>query len=289
VHSIEPSRLHVVLLCLALALSGCASHEDIKTTAHADPQQKAAASVDHERLIPLEGAQNFRDLGGYAGANGRTVRWGLLYRSGSMHGLTPADFNYLEALPLRTVVDLRSSQERTQQPVSWPAAHAPAVLSEDYSLDASALMKAISKPDVSAEEMRAAMSSLYEQIPFQFADQYRRMFARLLSGDVPLAFNCSAGKDRTGVAAALLLTALGVSHETVVQDYLLSNEYYHSTSIMRGLPPDVAEVLTGVDRRYLEAAFAAIERQYGSLDNYFKDQLGLSQQDITQLRDKYLL
>ncbi len=156
-HSIEPSRLHVALVCFALALSGCASHKDIETTAHATPQQKSAASVDHERLIPLEGVQNFRDLGGYVGANGRTVRWGLLYRSAAMNALTPADFNYLEGLPLSTVVDLRSSQERTQQPVSWPAAHAPTVLSEDYSLDASALVKAMSKPDVSAEEVREAM------------------------------------------------------------------------------------------------------------------------------------
>jgi protein-tyrosine phosphatase len=289
-HSIRhTSHFPVALLCIALALSGCANHKGAQTAAHTPQPQKVAQQIDHPRLLPVEGAQNFRDLGGYVGANGRTVRWGLLYRSGSMHGLTPADFNYLEDLPLRTVVDLRSTQERTQQPVVWPAEHAPTVLSQDYVLDASSLMKTIGKPNVGGEEMRDALSNLYEEIPFKFAGQYRSMFARLLNGDVPLAFNCSAGKDRTGVAAALLLTALGVSHETVVQDYLLSNEYYRPTSSLHGLSPDAAQALNTVDRRYLEAAFAAIEKQSGSVDNYFKDQLGLSKQDIALLRDKYLL
>ncbi|MGK6353989.1 tyrosine-protein phosphatase [Sphingomonas sp. DT-207] len=258
----------------------------------------AQSAVQHQRVLPLEGGQNFRDLGGYRTADGRTVKWGVLFRSGAMNGLTDKDFAYLRKLGLRTVCDFRDIRERKQAAVNWPAGTPPKVLASDYSMDSAEMMRTLAAPGLDGPKTRTMMASFYRETPYKFADQYRRMFGELKAGNVPLAFNCSAGKDRTGVAAALLLTALGVPHETVVEDYLLSNTYFKPTAAMAGddeasaffkrLPPDVIKALMGVDRSYIEGAFAEIRERSGSLDAYYKDELGLSAADIAALRARYL-
>ena len=133
--------------------------------------------------------------------------------------------------------------------------------------------------------------------PITFADDYRAMFGELLAGRAPLAFNCSAGKDRTGVAAALLLTALGVPRAVVTQDYLLSARYYRyvesqqdpkEAAFWASLPPGVMQAITGVDQAYLDAAFRAIEAGPGGLDGYFRQQLGLGANELARLRSLYL-
>jgi protein-tyrosine phosphatase len=189
------------------------------------PAIAAPTAAAHERLLPLQGGRNFRDLGGYATEDGRHVRWGMLYRSGSMHDLTPADYAALQRRGIRIVCDLRDTRERSAEPVHWPTTGAPQVLSDDYALDPRDFLPAAPMKDWTAYSARAAMTASYPKMLVQFRNQYRRMFAELLAGHAPLAFNCSAGKDRTGIAAALLLTALGVPRQTVIDDYLLTNRY----------------------------------------------------------------
>jgi protein-tyrosine phosphatase len=218
-----------------------------------------------------------------------------------MHNLTPADLNHVEEdLGVRTVIDFRSTSERAAEPVLWPAAKAPTVLVEDYKLDNAAIMKAFANPNYTADDLRAAMTTMYQEFPFQFAGQYRRLFEKLVAGDAPLAFNCSAGKDRTGVAAALLLTVLGASRETVVSDYLLSNEYYRPAAPRPGasanspmaalaaMPADRMKPLQRVERQYIEAAFGAIDKRPGGMDAFISEQLGLTKHDVAALRKRYL-
>jgi protein-tyrosine phosphatase len=257
---------------------------------------RTAAAAAHDRVLPLQGGQNFRDLGGYRTADGRTVKWGMLYRSGSMHDLTPADFTALAARGIRTVCDFRDNKERASAPVAWPDAHVPAVLADDYDLDLD--LRAFAQPGLDGPKARAIMAAFYTKLPFQFAGAYRRMFAELAAGHAPLAFNCSAGKDRTGVAAALLLSVLGVPYETVAEDYLLSNRTFDPTravatdpraaAFYRQLPPDALKALMGVDRSYLDAAFAAIRARPGGIEGYYRDQLGLDAAAIRKLRAAYL-
>lgn len=254
-----------------------------------------------ERVLPLEGGRNFRDLGGYRTADGRGVRWGLLYRSGAMAGLTDADYRYLAALGIRTVCDFRSSDERRREPLRWRSSEAPHVLARDYTMDASgfvALMTGRPRP----EDLTAGMARMYERTPYEYAADYRAMFAELLAGSVPLAFNCSAGKDRTGVAAALILVALGVPRETVIEDYLLSNEAANMEGVITGvtgeqdparaalarMPPEVRRLLTGVEREWLEGAFRGIEAQDGSIEAYLERRLGIGPGAIAALRARYL-
>ncbi|MDJ0276381.1 tyrosine-protein phosphatase [Sphingomonas sp. 2R-10] len=256
-------------------------------------------AVAHQRVVPLEGGQNFRDLGGYRTADGRQVRWGLLYRSGAMNGLTDRDFAQLEARGIRTVCDLRSTRERTGAPVRWPGRAKPAIFADDYSMDRD--FAGLMRPDLTGAQAADAMTAAYAQMPLRFAGQYRRMFGEILAGRVPLAFNCSAGKDRTGIAAALILATLGVPYATVTEDYLLSNRYYdprksasgtaaddQTASFMKRLPPDAIKALIGVDRRYLDAAFATMRAQPGGFDGYLRDQLGLDKAAVQTLRAQYL-
>lgn len=258
----------------------------------------AAGQEASKRLLPLEGGQNFRDLGGYRTADGRIVKWGTIFRSGSMTKLTEADFRYLAGKGLKTVVDLRSTSERKKEPVAWPLPGGPQVHQKDYEIDYS-MMAALAKPGLTGAEARAVMASFYREVPKNFADQYKVIFAELLGGDTPLAFNCSAGKDRTGVAAALLLSVLGVPRETVIADYLLSNETFKPVEsatdksdpqmiFFARLPADVRQALMGVDRSYIEAAFATIDGWQGGAEGYYRDQLGLDAKAIDALRERLL-
>lgn len=253
-------------------------------------------AVAKQRLLPLQGGQNFRDLGGYRTRDGRHVRWGLLYRSGSMHFLTPADYAYLEHLGIRTVCDFRDSRERAAEPALWPAGKMPTMFADDYRMDAGSPAQAAAALITTGEQARAMLAGRYPGILKQFNSQYRRMFGELLAGRVPLAFNCSAGKDRTGVAAALLLTALGVPRETVIQDYLLTNKYLNPDKVTgnpaqaaywKQMPPDVAKAYLLADRSYIEAAFKVMDSHAGGASGYLHDELGLSRADIVTLRRMY--
>lgn len=259
------------------------------------PAQKAAPAA-HERVLPLQGGQNFRDLGGYPTRDGSMVRWGVLYRSGAMNGLTAADFAYLSKLGIRTVCDFRSTDERKAAPVGWPQGQAPKIFADDYQLDMGGL-DFREAPKWSPEQAKAAMAATYPRLLEQFNGQYRRMFGELLAGNVPLAFNCSAGKDRTGVAAALILTALDVPRETVIEDYLLSNRYFDPRKAMSGddkssamwkqLPQPVLQAFMGVDRSYIDAVFKVIDGHPGGADAFLRDKMGLSQADLLALRKRY--
>ena len=260
---------------------------------------QARPAVQHQRVLPLEGGQNFRDLGGYRTSDGRQVKWGLLYRSGAMNNLTDRDFAQLEARGIRTVCDFRSTRERTGAPVRWPGKAKPAIFADDYSMDRD--FAGLMRPNLTGAQAADAMTAAYTQMPLRFAGQYRRMFGELIAGRVPLAFNCSAGKDRTGIAAALILTALGVPYDTVVEDYLLSNHHYdprkgasgtavddQTAAFMKRLSPDALKALVGVDRRYLDAAFATMRAQPGGFDGYLRDQLGVDRAALKTLRARYL-
>ncbi|MDQ1228632.1 tyrosine-protein phosphatase [Sphingomonas sp. SORGH_AS_0879] len=251
------------------------------------------AAPAHQRVLPLQGGRNFRDLGGYRTLDGRTVKWGLLYRSGQMHDLTPADYAYLQKLGIRTVCDFRDTRERTGEPTNWPAGQKPKVLSDDYALDMSGMMLPGDPSTWTHEQVVAAMTATYPKLLDQFRGQYRRMFAELLAGNAPLAFHCTAGKDRTGVAAALLLSALGVPRATVIEDYLLSNQHMapppaHPTGFWAKLSPEAARTFAGVDRRYIEAVFAVTDRHPGGTMGYLKDELGVDPARIAKLRGLYL-
>lgn len=263
------------------------------------PAAAGTQAIAHDRVLPLQGGRNFRDLGGYRTMDGHHVKWGMLYRSGSMHGLTQADYAALEARGIRVVCDLRDSRERAAEPVAWPEAHAPRLLSDDYALDQAGFMPKGPPESWTADQARAAMTASYPPMLTRFNGQFRRMFDELLAGHAPLAFNCSAGKDRTGLAAALLLTALGVPRATVIEDYELTNKTLNPAALLAAgnkatpspfgkLPPEVVAPFMRADRAYIEAALAVVDGHKGGAPAYLQDELGLGPAQIARLRKLYL-
>ena len=255
-----------------------------------------------QRVIELEGGRNFRDLGGYAGADGGVVKWGRLFRSGSMAHLTAADFARLNGLGIAVICDFRSSPERASEPTVWQGA-APTMVARDHETPGSHIRTALSDPNRSPQTMRQAMRRFYFDISNDQAPVYRQMFAHILEGQTPLVFNCSAGKDRTGIAAALILTVLGVSQEYILADYALSETLvdYHALtgetgdsqtatgfSGLRGIPREITSPLLRSDPEYLTWALEDIVQRDGSLDAYLQGRLGVGAAEIQALRENLL-
>lgn len=258
------------------------------------------------RLLPLEGGRNFRDLGGYETEDGRVVEWGSLYRSGVMTGLTAGDYEYLSSLGISTICDLRTLEERTSEPTNWAAGEVDYLHFPDPTEDMS-FMSVLMQGDATPQDVRDAFAGAYFGIAHQQAPAYEVMFDRLAAGDAPLAFNCSAGKDRTGVGAALLLTVLGVPRETIVHDYQLSDDYVDymeefmseeararmlednpSYAFFLNLPPEMVEPIMATHPEYIETFFADIEAEYGDVMTFLAEEVNVTPEEAEAIRAQYL-
>ena len=229
-----------------------------------------------ERVLSLEGARNFRDLGGYPTEDGRRIKWGRLYRAGILGTFTSADCESLAALGLRAICDLRATAERKRGPGEWLQMPNVSYWARDYVHSVGDLHALMSSDLSTVDEARAAMIAVYRALPIEQAPAYRELFRLLARGELPLVFNCSAGKDRTGLAAALVLTALAVPQDIILEDYLLSNTAFTVPPEHRATlkcSPEVSEVLRGADRSFLATAIATINDAHGSVDAYLRETL----------------
>jgi protein-tyrosine phosphatase len=250
------------------------------------------------RHLGLEGAPNFRDLGGYATADGHTVRWGLFYRSDNLAHLTDADLEKVSALGIKLVCDFRSAPEKQAEPDRLPAANPPAV--EELPIGAESFMakdlrERISAGNLDGLDLRGMLIEGNRQFATAFAPQYAAMFERISRPEnLPALVHCSAGKDRAGFASALILTLLGVPRETVMEDFLLTNHYTAAATRKRLRMMELLSLfradtealapLFGVERAYLEAAFAEIEKHHGDFDGYRRTALGIDDAELASFR-----
>jgi protein-tyrosine phosphatase len=239
-----------------------------------------------------------RDLGGYRGAGGRSTRWNSIFRAGAIHSLTPADMGRVTGLQIRTVVDLRSNTERREHPHALLTQSELLYWAGDYTDVAGDLTKMLTDPGFHLHQARTAMMDLYKDLPYELAGIYRPLFLHISSSPLPLLFNCTAGKDRTGVAAALLLSAVGVAWEDIIADYLTTQivvpqiiqklERSKSGEVLRGLSPEIVSSLAGVDRMYLDAMRESIVTRSGSLEGYYSSELKLDADVLQSIRDRIL-
>jgi len=230
-----------------------------------------------ERLLPMTGGYNFRDLGGFQTQDGRSLKWGRLFRADDLKTLTEADLDYLASIPIITLVDFRTYEERLKYPDLLPASVLRHLF---YALSAEALKDVKFSEAGSPEKERALRARAYELylIEEQNRTAWRAWFRAIENEDnLPLMFHCSAGKDRTGLAAALLLSALGVDRATIMADYLASTAYLEG----KYSHPEHGQA----HAEYLETAFRFLDREYGSVDNYLTKELGV---DSAKLRKIYL-
>ncbi|GAD58596.1 tyrosine-protein phosphatase [Brevundimonas sp. BAL450] len=249
------------------------------------------------RLHRFDAVENFRDYGDYATAAGRRVRGGVLFRSGHHARASDADVARLDALGVATVVDLRRASERRAQPSKRPAGFSGQVIEWEQVDDGEAPHITFLKTSPLTEDAgRAFMMRTYRRLPFEDAhlDLFRRYFHALGDSDGPVLIHCAAGKDRTGLLAALTHHLLGVGHDEMMEDYLLTN---HAVDL-EGRAPAVAKQLEtwtgrpashaavvaflGVEPDYLDAAIEAMVQTHGSIDGYLEQALGLD----AALRDR---
>jgi len=177
---------------------------------------------DPQRLIPFDAVHNFRDLGGYATDDGRTIGWGLLFRADGLYRLTDSDLDVVDALGVRTVVDLRSGPEFDQHG-RFPLERYPVAFHHLPILDATWQKSEIPEVDDTEDGAVEFLTWAYSDMLAQGADRFANAFQVLaIPGATPAVFHCAAGKDRTGILAALILGGLGVDHETIIADYTLT-------------------------------------------------------------------
>jgi protein-tyrosine phosphatase len=240
------------------------------------------------RHFNLIGASNFRDLGGYIGKDGRAVRWRQIFRSNHLGHLTSADVAVLRGIGLRTAFDFRGSDERGEAvcAIDEITVHS---LPVEPTVVATLRARLASGKALSSIDGVEVMRESYIGYVRQNTQRYRSLFVHLLGESAPLVIHCTAGKDRTGFACALILHALGVPEGVISEDYLLTNRFYRrDPSVTNDLPYDVLQVLGSVESSFLGAAFDAIRLDYGDLQGYLNEGLGLGATERAILQARYL-
>ena len=243
------------------------------------------------RNVNVPGVQNFRDLGGYPiYSRHKRVRWGMLYRSAQIDVTQSATLDKLNRLGIRTIIDLRDTSERPQPALPPPTQ--PRIV--QIPIPAGCLtdiLTGIDRESIQNDTVYRIVERINRHIVAAHASAFRRVFDVLLDEDnYPAVIHCTTGKGRTGIATALVLSALGVNKEDIMEDYRLSNRYFDipsATSYAYELPTRSQEALTTVysaREGFLDAARNEIESTYGSVDEYLTQAVGLQKEEVRQLR-----
>jgi protein-tyrosine phosphatase len=254
------------------------------------------------RHIPLQGVENFRDFGDYAAGEGRLKR-GVLFRAAHQAEATDADLEALAALGIVTLVDLRRPNERERSPSRrWTGFAAQVIDNEMGATGPDPWLEFITSAELTEASVHDYMDEYYRRLPFKerHIDLFRRFFLALAQGEGPALIHCAAGKDRTGVLAALTHHIAGVSDDDVIDDYLLTNDptrfdrrggsYMDHIEAATGRRPSEAAMRAamGVEARYLAEAIAVMKAQHGSLDGYLDTALGIDAATREKVRAQIL-
>lgn len=236
---------------------------------------------------PIASPSNFRDIADAVHPR-VPLRRGRLFRSDHLGALTESDARRLQALGLRRVIDFRGARERLSAACAVPGVTVCSLAIEPTIVQVLADLSAAGHR-LTPQDVVRHMQDTYRGFVRENAARFAEFFSLLLASDEPTVFHCTAGKDRTGFAAALLLHALGARRDEILRDYLLTNQRLRpGPGAGRGLAPEVAAVLWSVRPEFLEAAFEAVEADHGSLDAYLRDRLGLGPSEHARLRSLYL-
>lgn len=249
----------------------------------------------NKRRLDMQGTPNFRDFGGYSSSSGQRVKWGYLYRSGQLSLLSAGDVDLLGSLELDLVFDFRRTDEQQQEPSKLPDSNPPKVLSMPITPGSNAGFFEQNDTD------KAVMFEFMVDINRDFAEAqtttYARMFAEILEVDeARLLVHCAAGKDRTGFAAAMILMALGVPRDVVMNDYMLTAEFFSPHQEMdrlrakyqMDLEAEAILPMLQVHEDYLSAALTSIDSRYSSVEEYLAEELGVGERERAELRGRYL-
>lgn len=246
-----------------------------------------------QRLVRLQGAVNFRDVGGYKTKDGKEVKWNKVFRSAAINKLTDEDMKKIQSKHIYTVVDFRGEKE---------AADAPDRLlpKADYTLSpAGSDEKTLSKENmILAMKQGNFLDDFYGSGGVRyFGDRYRPMFQKLLtlSDSTALLYHCTGGRDRTGMATALFLYTLGVPQKNIEEDFTASNIYLQSTmgkmlepmAKASGMTTEEVKKKMELRPELIRIFFAAIREQYGSIESFMEKEMGIGKKEVAILKTKY--
>lgn len=273
------------------------------------------------RRVPIDGLYNLRDLGGYLNRNGRMVKWGLIYRSDALDHLSEVDITYLKKMKISSIIDFRSPEEMKHNPDIYvneryhylfdphaeTAKNASAIPSKKEKIDKDEekvrRLEKLAQTDSGKKQLIQMQNQMVDQMQqLVLSEHAKRAYTQflkvLICEEVPTIFHCQGGKDRTGWAAAIVLGLLDVDKKTIYEDYLLTNIYNEARNEKRmaiyqqytnnTFVLDYLGSLQKTLEKYLDSAFQAMESHYENMEQYAKQALGLTDQEIEKLRRVYL-
>ena len=253
----------------------------------------AYQSEDHRKIV-LDGTSNTRELGGYKTEDGRSLKWGVLYRSDKLSELTDADQEYLLQLGIKRVIDFRSSEEKQNEPDQLPSTLKYIEMPIEADGAIRPKVEAILKGDLN-EDVGAILVETNREFISDFSGVYKGFIESLIENQEPTLFHCTAGKDRAGFAAALVLLAVGVPEKIVIEDYMKTNKYTEETIqdyinkinlySLGSVDAEILRPLLGVEERFIRAALDEIKQKYGSVENFIRDDLKIRDESIVELKN----
>lgn len=253
----------------------------------------AQLSDSTKRVLPVRGAVNFRDIGGYETTDGKQVAWGKIFRSDAIDKLTDADVALMDKKGIHTVVDLRGTSEAKSAPDRL-------VANTDYVLSPAG-SDSLPKPQdmVKALKQKDFLVKFYGEGVQYYGDRYRPAFIKLLGAvdGEAVMYHCTGGRDRTGMQTALILYVLGVPYPVIEADYLASNVYLSRNKQMN-VYTDAMVAATGMKKEQIEdqmklkpellkAFFDGIKNKYGTVEQFLQDEMAIGPKEIKILRAKY--
>ena len=242
------------------------------------------------RNVNIPGIQNFRDLGGYkSSATGKNVRWGMLYRSAQIDSLGCAALRELRNIGIKTIIDFRTPEERNNYPQLQKGFNVVYIPIATGNMEK--VLQGIQEGKIKGDTINRIVEQMNRKLAIDYRNEYKKLFSILQDqSNYPIIIHCTSGKGRTGVASAIILAALGVNEDIIMQDYRLSNDYFNipkASKYAYKLPVNSQEAITTVytaKEDFLNAAKEEIERTYGDVPTYLEKGLDLTTQDIEQLQ-----
>ena len=252
--------------------------------------------------IEIRKVNNFRFLGGIQNTEGKTLKDSMFYRSANLHQLKKKSFAEFSALGITTIIDLRTSHEIAEKPDQLPSgiSYGQQAAFEDREDQLTQARKLVLKGKVTAKDAEKRMLEFYRDYPVEHPQVIRKIIHEIMDADAPVLYHCTAGKDRTGIITLLILKILKFDEETIMQEYLLSNDQrrhfiekrLNLASRLHFLYPkmdiEVLGKLSWIERGYLNAALESVKANYGSEDRYIHEVLGISEEQRAEYIRKFM-